>query len=148
MRGRGHCAFGPGPVDNRVQRRVTLGYPRERDGAPTLSLAQARAAAREVRVAAAEGRSLVPGDGIRGAQTFAQLANEYIAWVECQRRPVTVAEIGRVLRHRDLAEWRDRPAVRITTDDVSSPRCDPRARAGHGDARPADHQWIGHVGGE
>src|SRR6516165_1406689 len=59
-----------GPDDKRVQRRVTLGHPRERDGQPVLSLAAARQAAREVKQAAAEGKALVPGDGIKGARTW------------------------------------------------------------------------------
>jgi integrase len=107
-----------GPKEKRVQRRITLGHPRERDGQPILTLAAAREAARDVKQAAAEGRALLPGDGLRDAQTFGQLAEHYIAAIEGERRPATMSQIARVLRHRDLAEWRDRPAVRISADDV------------------------------
>jgi hypothetical protein len=51
-----------GPKEKRVQRRITLGHPRERDGQPILTLAAARQAARDVKQAAAEGRALVPGE--------------------------------------------------------------------------------------
>jgi hypothetical protein len=107
-----------GPKDKRVQRRVTLGHPREKDGQPVLSLAAARQAARDVKQAAAEGKALVPGDGLKDAQTFGQLAEQYIAAIEGERRPATMSQISRILRHRDLAGWRDRPAVRISADDV------------------------------
>src|SRR6516225_10831402 len=66
-----------GPDDKRVQRRVTLGHPRERDGQPVLTLAQARQAARDVKQAAAEGKALVPGDFVKGAQTFGELSEQY-----------------------------------------------------------------------
>jgi len=107
-----------GPKDRRVQRRVTLGHPRERDGSPVLSLAAARQAARDVKIAAAEGRALVPGDGLKDVQSWGELAEQYIAAREGERRPATMTQIKRVLRHRDLAEWRNRPAIRIAPDDV------------------------------
>src|SRR5262249_16249606 len=96
-----------GPDDKRVQRRVTLGHPRERDEHPVLSLAQARQAARDVKQAAAEGKALVPGDGLKGAQTWRELSEEYITWVAGERRPSTAAEIKRILHSRDLAAWQD-----------------------------------------
>jgi hypothetical protein len=107
-----------GPKDKRKQRRVLLGHPREIDGSPKLTLAEARQAARDVKQAAAEGRALVPGDGIKGAQTFGQLAEEYIGWAVDNRRPSTAEEIRRIMRSADLKEWRDRPAASISPDDV------------------------------
>jgi integrase len=111
-----------GPADKRVQRRITVGHPRAIDGGPVLTLAQARQAARDVKQAAAEGRALVPGDGLRGAQTFGQLAEEYITAIDGSKRPRTFAEIVRVLRHADLADWRDRPAKSIGPNDVRALR--------------------------
>jgi integrase len=111
-----------GPKDKRKQRRVLLGHPREIDGAPKLTLAEAREAARSVKQAAAEGKALVPGDGTRGAQTWGQLSEEYVTWAQANRRPSTAEEIRRIMRSRDLAEWRDRPAVRISADDVMALR--------------------------
>jgi integrase len=111
-----------GPKDKRVQRRVTLGHPRERDGGPVLTLAQARQAARDVKQAAAEGKALVPGDGLKGAQTWGELSEEYITWVKGERRPSTAAEIRRILHSDDLAAWSDRPAKAIGPDDVRALR--------------------------
>jgi integrase len=111
-----------GPADARKQRRVLLGYPREIDGSPKLTLAQARQAARDVKVAAAEGRALVPGDGLKGAQTWGQLSEEYIVWAAENRRPSTAEEITRIMRSTDLAPWRDRPAIKIASDDVRALR--------------------------
>jgi integrase len=111
-----------GPDDKRVQRRITLGHPRERDGFPVLSLAQARQAARDVKLAAAEGRALVPGDGVKGAQTWGQLSEEYIIWATDNRRPSTAEEVRRIMRSRDLEPWRDRPAIKIISDDVRALR--------------------------
>jgi site-specific recombinase XerD len=107
-----------GPSDKRVQRRVTLGHPRERDGFPVLSLAAARQAARSIKQAAVEGKALVPGDGLKGAQTFGELAEQYITAIKDKRRPKTMGEVERVLRHKDLASWRDRPAAAISPDDA------------------------------
>jgi integrase len=107
-----------GPATARKQRRVTIGHPRERDGARVLTLAQAREAARSVKIAAAEGRPLVAGDGLKGAMTWGELSDKYIAAIKPARRAKTMSEIERILRHRDLAEWRHRPAVSIAPDDV------------------------------
>jgi integrase len=85
-------------------------------------LAQARQAARDVKQAAAEGRALVPGDGLKGAMTWGTLSEKYIAAIEAKRRPKTMSEIVRILRHADLAAWRDRPAVSITSADVRALR--------------------------
>jgi integrase len=112
-----------GPADKRVQRRVTLGHPREIDGSPVLSLAEARKAAREVKQLAAEGKSLTPGDAItKGAFTFGKLIDEYLKWAKDNKRPRTVAETERVLRHRDFDSWRDRPAASVNSDDVRALR--------------------------
>jgi integrase len=111
-----------GPKEKRAQRRVTLGGARECDGSPVLTLAQARAAARDVKMAANEGRALVPGDGAKGTQTWGQLSEEYIIWAADNRRPSTAEEIKRIMRSSDLAEWRDRPAIKITSDDVRALR--------------------------
>ena len=111
-----------GPADKRVQRRITLGHPRERDGFPVLSLAQARQAAKDVKVAAAEGRPLVPGDGLKGAMTWGALTENYLKAIEGKKRPSTVRQLTRILRHDDLATWRERPAVSITADDVRAVR--------------------------
>ena len=107
-----------GPANARKQRRILLGHPRPHDGGPVLSLAQARQAARDVKQAAAEGRALVPGDGLKGAMTWGELSEKYIAAIKPERRPKTVSEIERILRHRDLADWRDRPATAIGPDDM------------------------------
>jgi integrase len=85
-------------------------------------LAQARQAARDVKQAAAEGRALVPGDGLKGAMTWGELSEKYIAAIEAKRRPKTMSEIERILRHRDLAEWRDRPALSIGPGDMRALR--------------------------
>ena len=111
-----------GPEGKREQRRITLGHPRERDGQPVLMVAGARAAARDVKIAAAEGRALVPGDGIKGAQTWGELSEEYITWVAVKRRPSTAAEVKRILTSADLAAWRDRPAKTIGPDDMRALR--------------------------
>jgi integrase len=111
-----------GPDDKRVQRRITFAYPRERDGSPVLTVAQVRKAGREIKIAAAEGRALKAGDGVRGAQTWGQLSEEYIGWAAENRRPSTAEEIKRIMRSADLAEWRDRPAARISADDVRALR--------------------------
>jgi integrase len=87
-----------------------------------LTLAQARQAARDVKQAALGGRPLVPGDGLKGAQTWGELSEEYITWVRGQRRPSTAAEIKRILHSGDLAGWRDRPAKSIGPDDVRALR--------------------------
>jgi integrase len=104
------------------QRRILLGHPRALDGQPVLSLAEARAATRNLKILAAEGKALVPGDGVKGQQTFGQLAEQYIIWAADNRRPSTAAEIKRILNSRDLAEWQDRPAVSISADDVRALR--------------------------
>ena len=111
-----------GPKDKRVQRRITLGHPRAIDGGPVLTLAQARQAARDIKQAAAEGRPLVPGDGVKGAMTFAELVEQYLAWAKDTKRPRTVEQTGRMLRHHDLAALRDRPAAGVTADDVRAVR--------------------------
>jgi integrase len=85
-------------------------------------LAQARQAARDVKQAAAEGRALVPGDGLKGAMTWGELSEKYITAIEAKRRPKTMSEIERILRHADLAAWRDRPAVSITSADMRALR--------------------------
>ena len=106
----------------RRQRRVLIGHPRPIDGTPVLSLAAARAAARSVKIAASEGRALRPGDGVRGTMTWRALSAQYITWAVSNRRGSTAAEIKRILNSRDLAEWRDRPAVSISADDVRALR--------------------------
>jgi integrase len=111
-----------GPADKRVQRRITLGHPRERDGFPVLSLAAARQGARDIKQAAAEGRPLVPGDGLKGAMTWGALTENYLKSIEGKKRPSTVQQLTRILRHDDLAAWRERPAVSITADDVRAVR--------------------------
>jgi integrase len=117
-----------GSKDDRKQRRVTLGGVRESDGAPTLSLAQARQAARDVKIAAASGQALKPGDGIKDAMTWAELGERYIAAAEGGKLPKgelrekTLGEIRRRLRRSDFAEWNSRPAARITSDDVRALR--------------------------
>jgi hypothetical protein len=111
-----------GPKDKRKQRRKAFAYPREIDGSPKLTLAEAREGARNIKQAAAEGKALVPGDGVKGAQTWGQLSEEYITWAAENRRPSTAEEIKRITRSADLAEWRDRPAVRISADDVRALR--------------------------
>jgi integrase len=111
-----------GPAHARKQRRITIGHPREIDGSPKLTLAEARQAARDVKQAAAEGKALVPGDGVKGAQTWGQLSEEYITWAADNRRPSTAEEIKRIMRSRDLADWRDRPAVRVSAHDVRALR--------------------------
>jgi hypothetical protein len=111
-----------GPKDKRKQRRVLIGHPREIDGSPKLTLAEAREGARSIKQAAAEGRALVPGDGVKGAQTWGQLSEEYITWAAENRRPSTAEEIKRIMRSADLAEWYDRPSVRISADDVRALR--------------------------
>jgi integrase len=112
-----------GPADRRVQRRITLGHPRERDGSPVLTLAQARQAAREVKQAAAEGKPLVPSDGVRrGAVTFGELALQYLAWADGTKRSKTNAERRRMLASADFAMWGDRPAASITAADVRALR--------------------------
>jgi integrase len=123
-----------GPAHARRQRRVLLGHPREIDGAPALTLAQARAAARDVKQAAAEGKALAPGDGVKGAQTWHDLSEAYITAVEGKLRPKTVGEIKRRLRRCDFAEWRNRPAIKITSDDVRTLR-DTVAKRGPIEAR-------------
>jgi integrase len=104
------------------QRRILIGHPRAVDGAPVLSLAEARAATRNLKILAAEGKALVPGDGVRGAMTWGQLAEEYILWTADNRRESTAAEVARILNSRDLAEWQDRPAKAISPDDVRALR--------------------------
>jgi integrase len=111
-----------GPAHARRQRRVTIGHPRETDGSPRLTLAEARAAAKAVKQVAAEGKALVPGDGVKGAQTWGELSEQYITWAASNRRPSTAEEIRRIMNSRDLTEWRDRPAVRISADDVRALR--------------------------
>jgi integrase len=112
-----------GPADRRVQRRVRLGHPRDLDGSPVLTLAQARKSAREVKQLAAEGKALTPGDAIsKGAFTFEKLAAKYLEWAKDTKRPRTVDECGRMLRSKDFDAWRDRPATSITADDVRALR--------------------------
>jgi integrase len=112
-----------GPADKRVQRRVRLGHPRDLDGSPVLTLAQARKAAREVKQLAAEGKPLAPGDAIsKGAFTFEKLAGKYLEWAKDNKRPRTVDECSRMLRSKDFDAWRDRPAASITADDVRTLR--------------------------
>jgi integrase len=112
-----------GPPPARKQRRIKLGHPRERDGSPKLTLAQAREEARNVKQAAYEGKPLTPGDGTaKGAATWGDLADAYVAWMGDNKRPRTVAETARVLRHADLAPWRQRPAASITAEDVRALR--------------------------
>lgn len=82
-----------GPADKRVQRRITLGHPRERDGFPVLSLAAARQGARDIKQAAAEGRPLVPGDGLKGAMTWGALTENYLKSIEGKKRPSTVQQL-------------------------------------------------------
>jgi integrase len=111
-----------GPAHARKQRRITIGHPREIDGCPKLTLAEARESARSVKQAAAEGKALAPGDGVKGAQTWGDLSTLYIAWAKENRRPSTAEEIARIMRSADLAAWRDRPAERISADDVRALR--------------------------
>jgi integrase len=87
-----------------------------------LTIAQAREAARIVKQRAAEGRALVHGDDVKGSQTWGQMAEQYITWAVENRRPSTAEEIKRIMRSADLAEWRDRPAARISPDDVRALR--------------------------
>jgi hypothetical protein len=119
---RDHRAFSvrvwTGPKEKRKQRRVLLGHPREIDGSPKLTLAESRQAARDVKQAAAEGKALVPGDGLKGAMMWHELSEAYLTAIEGKLRPKTVGEAKRRLRRRDFAEWRDRPAIKITSDDV------------------------------
>jgi integrase len=111
-----------GPKEKRVQRRVTLGHPRERDGQPVLTLAAARHVARDVKQCAAEGRALKPGDGLKGTQTWGELGEQYLKAIEGERRLETMRQITRILRHDDLATWHDRPAKAIGPDDVRAVR--------------------------
>jgi hypothetical protein len=137
-----------GPDSARRQRRVLLGHPRAIDGQPVLSLAQAREGARSVKQAAAEGRAVVPGDGLKGAQTWGELCEEYITWAADNRRPSTAAEIKRILNSRDLAEWRDRPAASISADDARRLRDAINARdcPDNGNQGRAHHQRPGELG--
>ncbi len=115
-----------GPPDARKQRRVLLGHPRREDGLPVLTLAQARDRAREVKRLAAEGKPLTPTDAAgQGAKadTFGNLAADYLKHLAANERPSTVKEARRILEvHRDLAPWRDRPLASITGDDVRALR--------------------------
>jgi integrase len=123
-----------GPKDKRKQRRVLLGHPRAIDGGPVLTLAQARQAARDVKQCAAEGKALRPGVGLMGAQTWGEISEAYLTAIEVNRRPKTVGEAKRRLRRSDFAEWRDRPAIKITGDDVRALR-DSVAKRGPIEAR-------------
>jgi integrase len=85
-------------------------------------LAKAREAARQIKVAASEGRPLVVGDGLRGAMTWGALTEAYLKAIEGKKRPSTMRQLTRILRHDDLADWRDRPAKSIGPADVREVR--------------------------
>lgn len=95
------------------QIRKTFGYPRDRDGVPVLSLAQARQVAKDLKVAGASGKlDRAP------AGTWGDLVAEYLKHAEGSQRARTYGETKRILEGKDLAAWKDRPARSITSDDV------------------------------
>jgi integrase len=109
-----------GPRDARKQRRVNLGHPRAIDGAPVLTLAQARQKAREIKKLAAEGKPLTADESINeDMPTFKAVVADYLNHLAKNERPSTVKEARRVLEtHKDVAPWRDRPIASITDDEV------------------------------
>src|SRR6516165_3186753 len=54
--------------------------------------------------------------------TWRALTENYLKSIEGKKRPSTVQQLTRILRHDDLAAWRERPAVSITADDVRAVR--------------------------
>src|SRR6516165_6235233 len=54
--------------------------------------------------------------------TWRALTENYLKSIEGKNRPSTVQQLTRILRHDDLAAWRERPAVSTTADDVRAVR--------------------------
>lgn len=87
---------------------------------PTLSLAEARAAAREVQRQADAGEDPAKerADRRAGHYTFKELADEVLEARAMRTRPVTQRERTRLLGKELLPAWGDRPAAEITRREV------------------------------
>jgi hypothetical protein len=112
-----------GPAEARYQRRILLGHPRERDGQPVLSLAQAREASRSIKLAAAEGRPLVIGEGLKAQRdriATKSAAGQWTAVCNLYRHydhsgellyvGISLDALGRQRAHFRGADWRTKIA--------------------------------------